>query len=455
MSIKDAGFLPVPNGKIFPRLREIGTAFCGATFFTFTAGAGLSLVSLAGAMVWRAFHRRKSVLVFFILVWAGVLFAASTDGFSPLVFAYFLFIPPLVFIVAGRGTPPPQDKRAWIRGAVFFMPILILPLLWTTQVTDDLFTELRDRLLLSNRAGTWLNDFYYKYNLYGAEVFKTLDQKMLKTCNLRLQPKRSSEAVEWELVDHDYLNTGDAEPDLSVEEESADLVLKNRGKEVLRTDYKAFMSNPGGMLKDFSRRTDRHAFFRVFVFLGLLTFPLAIYVFLHGLISSLLSFFMNRDASSFVATALCFCAGLFLFFVFYMGKEGEMKSGMVADALGASRWQTRVAALKVAEKEKLEVKDFREYPSLLHSPVVAERYWLARALAVSQRFDTLIDLRSLLADPSPNVVTQALYALGERKNRLVIQEIVRFMGESDHWYCQWYAYKALRKLGWKQGKSRG
>jgi HEAT repeat protein len=87
--------------------------------------------------------------------------------------------------------------------------------------------------------------------------------------------------------------------------------------------------------------------------------------------------------------------------------------------------------------------------------VVAERYWLARALAVSQRFDTLIDLRSLLADPSPNVVTQTLYALGERKNRLVIQEIVRFMGESDHWYCQWYAYKALRKLGWKQGKSRG
>jgi HEAT repeat protein len=48
------------------------------------------------------------------------------------------------------------------------------------------------------------------------------------------------------------------------------------------------------------------------------------------------------------------------------------------------------------------------------------------------------------------VVTQALYALGERKNPVAVQEILRFIKASDHWYCQWYAYKALRKLGWKQ-----
>jgi len=88
------------------------------------------------------------------------------------------------------------------------------------------------------------------------------------------------------------------------------------------------------------------------------------------------------------------------------------------------------------------------------SPHIAERYWLARALGVSRQSETYDDLIAFLDDPSPNVVSMAFYALGKRGDRRAIKEIMTRIEASDNWYNQWYAYKALRKLGWKQNRSK-
>jgi HEAT repeat protein len=37
-------------------------------------------------------------------------------------------------------------------------------------------------------------------------------------------------------------------------------------------------------------------------------------------------------------------------------------------------------------------------------------------------------------------------------NRQAIDQVMRIMETSDDWYSQWYAYRALRSLGWKQKK---
>ena len=84
---------------------------------------------------------------------------------------------------------------------------------------------------------------------------------------------------------------------------------------------------------------------------------------------------------------------------------------------------------------------------------VPERYWLAYALARSTRPETGEDLLKLLDDPHPNVVCKAYEALGKRGDRKFIPLIIERIKVSDHWYCQWYAYKALRALGWIQPKS--
>jgi HEAT repeat protein len=48
----------------------------------------------------------------------------------------------------------------------------------------------------------------------------------------------------------------------------------------------------------------------------------------------------------------------------------------------------------------------------------------------------------------------AFYGLGQRGDWRAVSEILKRIKTSDHWYNQWYAYKALRALGWKQKKSQ-
>jgi hypothetical protein len=134
------------------------------------------------------------------------------------------------------------------------------------------------------------------------------------------------------------------------------------------------------------------------------------------------------------------------------GKDIELKD--VPQALASESWQERVAALRIIEEKGLEVSSFSPYPRLLISPHIAERYWLARGLAESHRSETYRDLLAFLDDPHPNVVSMAFYGLGKRGDIRGVSEILARIKISNHWYNQWYAYKALRALGWKQRKSR-
>ncbi|GAG38656.1 unnamed protein product, partial [marine sediment metagenome] len=101
-----------------------------------------------------------------------------------------------------------------------------------------------------------------------------------------------------------------------------------------------------------------------------------------------------------------------------------------------------------------DLGDFQGYKGMLKSPHIAERYWLARVLGVSRRPETYQDLLNILDDPHPNVVSMAFYALGQRGDMRAIREIRERIETSDDWYNQWYAYKALRALGWKQSRLR-
>jgi len=121
--------------------------------------------------------------------------------------------------------------------------------------------------------------------------------------------------------------------------------------------------------------------------------------------------------------------------------------------LESENWQTRVAALKTIQQEKLEIADYRVYPQLLKSRTPQERYWLARTLAFSRRSGTYEDLLTFLNEKNTNVRCMAFYSLGLRRNRSAIKPILARLKISDNWYSQTYAYNALRSLGWKQTTS--
>ena len=149
---------------------------------------------------------------------------------------------------------------------------------------------------------------------------------------------------------------------------------------------------------------------------------------------------------------MCLLIGSSALFYFQAQRSSNMNIKNVAESLKSEKWQTRIAALKNIHQKRLEIAAYRKYPQLLKSRIPQERYWLARSLAVSRHPDTYNDLLFLLNDKNINVRTMVYYSLGQRKNPQAIRPILESLENSDDWYTQMYAYKALRSLGWKQTK---
>jgi hypothetical protein len=458
VDIRNAGYLIIPNSRVMHSLLELGPALYGGLFFTLSVGAGLSLLALAAAWIWdRLFSRKKILLLLFLLPWTVLLAEVNLKGFCPMVTSYFLLIPIIVFVATLRWIPARDSRRVWLARMVHFIPIVVLALLWTSQMDSRLFVDLRDNLLLSNYFGTKINDFYYKYTLYPAEVFKSLDQKTLKTYSLEHNNKMSNIGLlEKQLISHDYLNLKRrAVIDLTIVNQGKTLSFENKGKIILKTSLKDFLSGPGKALSEFSLRTDRYGFFRHFTFFSLLIgFPITLYVVLYALFCILLCTFLDSRISSVISVILCLLTGITLLFFFNLGAGTKVDDKDLPEAVESGRWQERVSALRIIRHKKLEIADFQAYKDILTSPYIPERYWLVKALGVSREPDTYKDLLVFLDDPHPNVVCMAFHSLGQRRDSSAIKEILKRIETSDHWYEQWYAYKALRALGWKQARSK-
>jgi len=457
-SIRDAGYFPVPNQQVMHRLQEFSPALFGGLFFTLTVGAGLSLISFAVAWIWlRLLPRNRLLLIPFLLLWLGCLVYINRGGLCPMVSSYFLIIPPVVFAATWRWAPEETKQRAWLNGIIHILPILLLALVWASQLGNYMFIDIRDNLLLSNPLGKKINDFYYEYTFYPAEVFKPLADKILKTCDLEaVKQGPITQSLENTLRNHDYLNTGAQEAaDINIAQEGKDLLLQNKGATVLRVALQDFFSRPSQVLTEFSSKIDPYVFFRQFTFLSLLIgFPVVLYVVLQALICAASSFFLTPRISSVIATVFCFLFGILLLIPVHLSKAKELDVQKLTKALESERWQDRVSALKIMQDKPIDVATFRTYQKMRASPHVAERCWLARALGVSRKPETYDALIAFLDDPSPNVVSMAFYALGKKGDRRAIKEIMTRIEASDNWYNQWYAYKALRSLGWKQTGSK-
>ena len=458
VEIRNHGYLIIPNLRVMNSLLELGPAFYGGLFFTLSVGAGLSLLALAAAWIWdRLFSRNKILLLLLLLPWIGLLVEVNLKGFCPIVTSYFLLIPIIVFVATLRWIPARDSRRVWLYRMTHFIPIVLLALLWTSQMDSRLFVDLRDNLLLSNVFGTKINDFYYKYTLYPAEVFKSLDQKTLKTCSLEhINDKAIKDFLEKRLLNHDYINIKrKAVTDLTIMKQSKTLSFENKGKVILKTSLKDFRSRPGKVLSEFSLRTDRNGFFRHFTFFSLLIgFPVTLYVVLYALVCILLCTFIDSRISSMISVILCLLTGITLLVFFILGAGKKVDEKDLPEAMESGRWQDRVSALRVIRHNRLEIADFQAYKDILTSPYIPERYWLVKALGVSREPDTYKDLLVFLDDPHPNVVCMAFHSLGQRRDSSAIKEILKRIETSDHWYEQWYAYKALRALGWKQARSK-
>jgi hypothetical protein len=324
-------------------------------------------------------------------------------------------------------------------------------------MNKGLFTGIRDNLLLSNPIGKRVNNFYYTYTLYPAEVFKSLDQRMLKACTLNTVEEGSVVShLERGLLKHDYLIVPpDRDISLEIIQEGNEILLRNHRKVIVRVTAQDLVSRTGNILKDFSARSDPYVLFRRLTFFCLLIgFPIALYILVHAFFCIVLSLFFDSNTSLVAASLACLLVGVALLVQVHRGTGIRIETRALNATLKSDRWQERVAALKLIGDKGLEIARFPGYQEIRNSPHVPERYWLARSMGVSRKGETYRDLLAFLDDPHPNVVSMAFSALGQRGDRRAIAEIKQRIESSDDWYNQWYAYKALKALGWRQSRSK-
>ena len=315
-AIHKAGYPTVPSQPTMGRLQELTTALCGGLFLTLSVGAGICLLSFSATWLWDRVCLRKTVFLgLMLLAWMGLSAGVNWKGFSPFTTLYFVVIPPVVFSGTLKWMPRGNRKQPRRNGLLHIIPIMVLGVLWAPQMKGDLFTNIRDHLLLSNPLGEKIANFYYRYTLYPAEVLKPLDRKLLKTCTLEAIPESPYKSeLRKNLSAHDWIETENLEDvDLVLTFSGSELLLDDGSGTVLKTPKKDFLVHPAAHLKRFSSAADRHGFFRQFTFYSLLMgFPVTLYIFSYSLVFLILGRWIEPGIASMASACLCFSAGLLM-----------------------------------------------------------------------------------------------------------------------------------------------
>jgi hypothetical protein len=455
-AVENAGYFPVPAGPAVASLEGWTAAFWGGLFYTLSIGTGLTLLTWGSLQLWRLlFRRNRAVLIVLAVLWAGLAAALNLRGMVLFPSLFCLLIPAITAYVGIRTLPPAGNSR----NLVWMTPVLALialTALWATQMNADLFVTVRDHILLSNAAGRRVNDFYYRYTLYAAESFKSFNQKTLRSCNLESVADRpTARKLEKLLAHRDVLALPQINrPDIRVVSSGKTLQLVSAAGRRTEATAEALSAHPDQVLRSFSDATDRYAPFRRMTLVSLLLgFPVLMFISVYGTLRLLAGLAMDPARAALTVSGICLVIGILLFLPMLKAHPMAITPQNIHTALAADQWPHRVAALRYIAKHNLEIATYPGYRRLLTSPLVVERYWLARAMANSRADETYARLLPMIRDPHPNVICQAFYALGELGRRAAIDPVKQRLVELDHWYAQWYAYGALRKLGWQQSPS--
>ena len=436
-------------------LLSVFPAFHGAVLFTLSLGAGLSLFSMAAFWVWDRWLEQNRRCFFALLVmWAGCFIAVNAKGIRPLVTLYFALVPAVVWFTLNRWKRRAQNLKRFRAGLYHILPIAFLAVVWMPQMDRHLFVDIRDHILLSSAMGQKINDFYYRYTLYPAYVFKTFDQKIYNTCDLSLLEEGLAGILRKRLAARDFLDIRDERADLQIESAGKNLVFRCRGKTVFNCPIETFLNDPADTLSIVSKSADSNRFFRWATFISLVFgFPILIYLLVYQSMCFILRTLSKRDKVQGIVSGTCFLMGLATLIAFSHHRATEVTEQNFEAVIASDRWQDRVAGLKFAIDRKTDIARFGTYSEMLNSHHIPERYWLARALRFSRSSSATADLAALLNDPQPNVVCMALQSLGARRDRRFVRVILETIEQSKNWYVQWYGYKAMRKLGWVQKNS--
>ncbi len=451
--MKAAGYLVIPNELVMPDLLRFMPAFSGALFFTLTTGACLTLAAFFAAWAQKILFSASRIFKAVTAAgWLALLIGGNLQGFNLAATLVFLLIPPAVFAAAIAWMPRARGGNHWLRAAHIAV-VAAAAAAWIPCLQQDTFMSIRDYLLLSNSAGKQVNEFYYTYTLYPANLIRPMDNKLIKPC--RIENAGTSDRyrqIARRLVEYDYLPVSENAPaGLTIRAENDRLCFAAGSSVLLETGLHHFLSGPGQTLKTVSGRADKNRFLRQATLIGLIAgFPLGLYVLVHAAFCLLLGFIRPVSMRGVCASLLCLLLAAAVMIPLYAEGFQKSRPSQINAALESESWYRQRNALKAIVGQNHSFKAWDIATKLARSPHVPVRYWLARALGSSQSAKVRGLLKTLTTDTSPNVSCMAYSSLGRAGDKETVNFIKSRISEIQHWYVQKYAYNAMRRLGWKQ-----
>lgn len=467
--LRDAGYLIIPNANVLPALLTYTAAVKGGLLFTLTIGIALSVITQTAASIWKTsaalqnteaspgrtrLFRRLCLLS----PWAVCLWVANHKGLTPFLTTLLIAVPIIVFYLTRPGTPLVQNDTGCSRPLKThaIVPHLLLLIAFSgaiaLQADISSFLTIRDKLLLGNPVGLYINRLYYDSSLYAANAFKSYSQQLMNPCRITGDPSEQlKQKIDFHLRQYDYLPVSD-ETAIQIHIDSDTIEFSVHNNRILRTAMDFFQKTPGKALRDFEHKSDRLAFFRTFtLFCLLFSSATVLYTVICLPVILILRSWLPPFFAWGTACGICIAIGWLLPAVF---TYSALQTASIPQALRSDQLHHRLNALKTIAAEKQPGIQLAMILPATRSPHPAERYWAAKAIGHYTSNEARHTLMRLLDDTQFNVVCMAFRSLGMQGRRQDITPILKRLRSSENWYEQWYGYKALRRLGWIQKRSR-
>lgn len=528
--LAQSGHATVPAGEALLTLFSPFPAFGGALFFACTAGTVVTISAIVCYVVcYYFFDRAKHRIIICYAVWLIITVLLTFTGENPATMAYTLSIPLIIIcimetkgvkicadtdrgnLLSGRrnvlngrvqaqqikkrvakdsGSSGSTDQKrpisspltitwSWTGMVIIFISMLITTSIYYFRCDKEFFLRARDYLLVTNRPGRLLNDFYYNHTPYAAEVITPPLHRQVKTCWIDPELPRFSKMKKalsrygWLAIETEgkALLTVNSLPLMSGEERI--ILLNNPPKVVcsvkniffpaeMEIKLKDFLKKPFHFLNNFSQLCDAHTVMRMLCLIGLIALtPLLLYLGFFLMIACCIRMVIlqiyciirkssiPRNSYSRIPVMTTAIIMVILSSVLVntlyppdMEKENMEISNMLTHADGMIRIE---ALRKICNNGNDNIWHYFHGKKTLHSALnsenIAEKYWLAKALGIAGEQRAVPYLETLSKDPSPNVQCIAMGALAN-----IAKNIIAAKQGGEHTKSQ-----TTNSPYWKQG----
>ncbi len=450
-----SGFVILPGPATSPSPSSWDTASGSAVFFTLTIGAlsysAGDFCSVFFCGWFRSLKTRFSASACFILGISCLLYFTGMPFVFPVCFLITGVLAVFLRLFYFKGHE--FRKRMEVILICFAAIALFLFSIQGSGKGIGFFTGVRDRVLFGTAAGERIIDFYYKHNLYGAEVIKKPESRIVRA----VSAGETDQATVFDDIKSAFERKGFAFVKGNGCRAFYEVSLKNgvvgisSGKKIVYSaGIDKLKSDPTGFFKNFYLKSDNAEYLRFMVFIS---FCFGIpFIFLGQLADSFIQFpgtFSKKKTLIIMLILISMSAS----FVYIQSREKKYPDhNELNKMLKSGDNEQRIYAMGLILKMKMDPDGFAMPDVFPGKGAPRERIlylYLASRIGGNDKFETI---SPFVEDPYPYVSCQAirfLSQLGDSRSAPVFEKILR---THSNIYVQLTAMEALKS--WKNRKNQ-